>query len=279
MDIDTKTLLEELKQLREQRTPCALCTVVEAQGSAPRRAGAKMIVKLEGANIGTIGGGAIEHKVIEEAIEAIGRGEARLVDHKLTAELGMACGGEMKVFIEPQSYAPRMVIFGGGHVGAAVCDMAASLGYEITVVDARDEWSAPQRFPRAAEVIQGDPIETVAKLRWDPQTFALVMTHSHDIDFEILKELLGFPFGYLGVIASVRKREVFRKELRTLGYSEEQVLSFHSPLGLDIGAVTPAEIAISVLAELVQLRRGRLGSEAVPMSLLSPQVKRKARIE
>ena len=267
--LGTEDVLEALLASRARRIPCALCTVIDSGGSSPRKRGAKMLVCSTTQIVGTIGGGAIEHAVIREATRLMADGAPpEIFEQHLSHDLGMCCGGKMKVFIEPQHYSPRLFLFGAGHVAAPLCDLAASVGFEVTVVDERARWATPERFPRAQSVRAQGPMEVLDSLALSARCFAIIVTHDHGLDQEILAALLGQPLAYLGVIGSVRKRERFKKRLRAQGFDEETLTRFHTPMGLDIGAITPEEIAVSVVAEMIQLRRQGASSGAAAMRAL-----------
>jgi len=233
---------------------CALVTVVATRGSAPREAGARMLVFADGTSVGTVGGGAVEHTAIREAQAAIAAGSPRLFAPDL-GQLGMACGGSMDLFIEPLQRPPRLVIFGAGHVAAAVAPVARLLGFDCAVIDPRDDQATEARFPGCAvRVAEHRP--AAEALATDPDTWILIVTHGHGQDLEVLRALVGREWAWLGVIASRRKIATFRQTLLAEGVPEERLGRISSPVGLDIGAETPAEIAVAIAAEWVQARRG-----------------------
>jgi len=246
-------MYEEIVNLRRQRVSFAVCTVVDTSGSSPRKKGAKMLVRRGGEIVGTIGGGAIEFTIIKEAVEAIDLGQSRLVKRHLTHELAMCCGGGMSVFVEVQSYAPRLYVFGAGHVGAALATFAAGCGFVVCVVDARSELTGALN---GVEVLCGDPVELIEALDFDERgTYVVVVTHDHGLDEELVSAALTRPTKYLGCIGSQRKAQKFRQRLNARGHTEEAIVSMRTPMGLDIGALTPEEIAISTLAEMISVRR------------------------
>ncbi len=251
---------ERVLSLRRSRRRFAICTVVETSGSSPRKSGAKMIVLFEGGQVGTIGGGAIEYEVVAQARQALEAGESRLVRRHLTHELAMCCGGGMSVFVEVQSYDPRLYLFGCGHVGLALGRMAAGCGFEVKAIDPRPEYAEAGRFEGVSgslEVICDDPLEVIEGLAFEAEgTYAVVATHDHGLDEAIVARLLGRELRYLGCIGSERKGLKFRQRLEARGFSAEAVSRMRTPMGLPIGALTPEEIAVSVLAELIAERRG-----------------------
>jgi xanthine dehydrogenase accessory factor len=234
--------------------PCALVTVVETHGSAPRHAGAKMLVGADRTSVGTVGGGALEQAALEAATTAIHGGEPSLIAYKLKPDLGMACGGAASIFVEPLLPASRLYLFGAGHVGAALCPMAAATGFAVTVIDERPGFATPERLPSAAALLYSYDPTSWEGLRFDDQTYCVVVTHGHATDTEVVAALLSREQSYLGMIGSTRKRAAVEQTLRERGLDPQRLAALHTPIGLSIGAETPAEIAVSILAELVQAR-------------------------
>ena len=233
--------------------PVALCTVVGVNGSAPRHSGARMLVDGNGDIIGTVGGGEWERRVILAAVDALEDGQIRRMQAHLTRDLGMCCGGAMDVLIEPLSSVERLHLFGAGHVGGAIAPMARQLGFEVTVYDERDDWLTAERFP-GCTLIEKDPRRASPSL--GSRDYGIIVTHSHQVDQDLLETLVGQPWAYLGMIGSRAKVAKFHIRLKMAGVAEDQLARIHAPIGLDIGAETPAEIAVSVMAELVRVRRG-----------------------
>jgi xanthine dehydrogenase accessory factor len=255
---------EWLTRARRERVAAVLATVVEVTGSAPQVAGAKLLVLGDGRAVGTVGGGAIERCVLEEAKARLSGAApaADLFTINLTRDLGMCCGGEMKIFFERVRGAERLVVFGGGHIGRALAETAARVGFEVTVVDQREEWARAERFPKAAQVVNEEPEVVLPELLIDEATYCVVVTHDHPLDQALVKALLGSRAGFVGLVASRTKRNKFVMRLRAQGMSEERLSRLRSPVGLDLGAVTPEEIALSITAELVAVRRGVLPADA-----------------
>ena len=233
----------------------ALCTVVRVEGSAPRHGGARMVVWPDERFVGSIGGGALEHHVLAEARAALREGAPRLVSLHLTRDLGMCCGGATEVYVEPVSPVERLVIYGAGHVAKPTADMAAQLGFEVTVVDDRDDWNTPERFPRATRVV-ADPRAHARALATGAHTWVLVTTHAHALDQDLVELLLPRPLAWIGLIGSRTKATRFFLRLRAAGMDETLFARLRVPVGLDLGAETPEEIAVSIVGELVQVRRG-----------------------
>lgn len=245
-----------MAELERSGQAFALITVVDTEGSSPRHVGAKMVVTAD-TTYATIGGGTVEKETIEAAREALASGEPRLLEFTLTPETtGMACGGAMKIFLDPVNVAPTLYIFGAGHVGHAVADFAAKTGFRVVVVDSRPEWATAERFPGAAEILTGDCVETAQNLPSGPNDYIVILTHSHALDQEVLAAVLEKEYRYMGLICSKKKRVVIFNNLESAGQSRDLLERVHSPIGLEINAETPEEIAISILAELILVRRG-----------------------
>lgn len=247
---------QTLGRWRAEGRRFALLTVVETRGFTPRKAGAHMLLAAGGETSGTVGGGAIEHEVLREARALLEGGSVpAVVRRHLTQELGMCCGGEMTVFIEAIDVAPRLCVFGAGYLAKPLAAIAAGCGFRVTVVDERPEWASPERFP-GAEVRCRAPVEFLRALELDPGDYAVVATHDHALDQRLVQELLRRPLKFIGMIGSVPKQRKFALRLRARGFGDEQIARLHTPLGVSIGANTPEEIAVSVMAELIAVRRG-----------------------
>jgi xanthine dehydrogenase accessory factor len=243
----------------------ALVTVVGVDGSAPRAAGARMVVYEDGDLVGTVGGGAFEHRLRAEAAAAITDGHPRRVRVHLTRELGMCCGGAMDAFVEPLTPAEPLVIYGAGHVGRAVARLAAPLGFQVTLVDDRPDWLEAPGLPEGVRCVGRDPRRAVGATARGPRACHLIVTHDHALDQELVEALIGEDLRWLGMIGSKTKVNRFHLRLRAAGVSAEALRRLRAPVGLDLGAETPEEIALSVCAELVALRRGKVG----PVALLA----------
>lgn len=237
----------------------ALVEVVGVEGSAPRSAGARMLVWKDGRQLGTIGGGNLEYRAVALAKEALQDGRPRRMQVHLSRDLGMCCGGAMELYVEPQKPREKLILYGAGHVGKPVAALANTLGFEVTVVDEREEWNTPERFPDGHRVV-GDARAHARQLVVDDRTFLLLITHEHALDQDLLEILLPHSWAYLGLIGSRAKVARFFLRLRAAGVEEQAFSRIHAPVGLDIGAITPEEIAVSIAAELVRVRRGHQDS-------------------
>ena len=258
-----------LVQVRAARLPAVLATVVEATGSTPQEPGAKLLVLADGQQAGTIGGGAIEHRVLAEARALLTTGAGapatRLVAVNLTTELGMCCGGTMSVFLERVAMPARLVVLGAGHIALPLARFAADVGFATLVVDGREAWADPARFPAGTRVLCDEPEAVVHELDLDADTAVVVVTHHHPLDQALVRALATSRAGFFGLVGSESKRNKFVMRLRAQGLGDEALARLRSPLGVAIGAVTPEEIALSIMAELVAWRRGAPIDDGVPV--------------
>jgi len=254
-------------QVRAARVPAVLATVVEATGSTPQDPGARLLVLADGQQSGTVGGGALEHRVLAEAAALLaGDGPTtRLVAVNLTTELGMCCGGTMSVFLEKVAMPARLVVLGAGHIALPLARFAADVGFETLVVDGREAWADPARFPAGTRVLCDEPEAVVHELDLDADTAVVVVTHHHPLDQALVRALATSRAGFFGLVGSESKRNKFVMRLRAQGLSDESLARLRSPLGVAIGAVTPEEIALSITAELVAWRRGAPIDDGVPV--------------
>jgi xanthine dehydrogenase accessory factor len=251
----------EIADLLERHKAVALATVVRASGSTPRAAGARMIVLPDGSIRHSIGGGRFEALVVEEALRLLREGGApALKTYPFRPEgpgsFGSVCGGEADVFIEVVRRAPRLVIVGGGHCGMALARMAPLVDFRVWVIEDRPEFARPERFEgmRVERVLcAGEGFGDLPAL--EPDDFVVLVSRGHDTDRMALGRLLNRPLRYLGMIGSRRRVETVFGELRAAGAGEEALKRVRAPIGLEIGAETPEEIAVSILAEIVRIRR------------------------
>jgi xanthine dehydrogenase accessory factor len=243
-------------------------TVVCARGSTPQRAGAKMLVFPDGRTIGTIGGGCYENDAFWKAREAIATGKHQLVHYELNddfaQENGLVCGGQMDVHIDPLEPTPHLYIVGAGHVGWHLGRLAADAGYRVHVVDDREKFANTERFPAAEEVVAESIPDWLHRANVPASSFVVVVTRGHTHDLEAMRSLAARDLRYLGLIGSRAKVRRIYDRLLAEGMPAECLERVHAPIGFDIGAVTPAEIAISIIAELVAVRRG---AETVALSM------------
>ncbi|MEO5617715.1 MAG: XdhC family protein [Candidatus Eisenbacteria bacterium] len=244
-----------LARWREERRRFVMATVTDSRGFTPRKAGAHMLIAAQGETVGTIGGGAIEQEVLNQAAALLESGGSVTLKRHLTQELGMCCGGEMAVFLEVLEPAPRLMLFGAGYIAAALSGLAGTCGFEVTVVDERAAWADAGRLP-GARVHVRDPDAWLRAHETCADDFAVVATHDHALDQRLVQTLLRRPLRFLGMIGSIPKQRKFALRLRARGFSDVEIARLHTPLGISIGADTPEEIAVSVMAELIAVRRG-----------------------
>lgn len=250
--------IAELDELRRAGVPAVLVTVVECSGSTPREVGARMVVRDGGRPVGTIGGGQLERVAIEEALRCLAERRSRLVRYPLGPAVGQCCGGVVDVFMDVINTGPKLYVFGAGHVGQALCRVLAGTPFELHLIDEREEWLAAAELPASVTRHTAGWDMFVREAQWSAEsTYAVVMSHSHDLDEEILRELAPKPTRYLGLIGSATKWARFQKRLAARGVGEELLARVRCPIGLDLGGKAPQEVAISAAAELLKVHHGR----------------------
>ncbi len=244
-------------ELESESKPFALLTIISENGSAPRMIGAKMIVQQDGSMIGTIGGGRLEKQAVEDALGAISEGTSVLKKYKLTPEkggLGMLCGGEVEVFIDVSRPSPSLLILGGGHIAQELHYFAPRLGFRVIVVDNRPEFATKERFPNAFKVIKAEYNDEELRNLAGKNSHVVIVTHGHLGDKEALKNMLNSNPAYIGMIGSRTKVGKIMELLEAEGVPRNKLSRVYSPIGLDIGSDTPAEIALSILSEIVAVK-------------------------
>ncbi|MCP4675073.1 MAG: xanthine dehydrogenase accessory protein XdhC [Deltaproteobacteria bacterium] len=246
-------IFEEIIEQRRIGNPMVLATVVETTGSTPRGAGAKMLVRHDGTIVGTIGGGVIEKTVVDESKRLLGTSCTKLLSHDLR-DIGMICGGDMSVLLEALNPAPALIVFGAGHIGKVLTQIAGLLGFRITVADNRPDFANKENLPWVNETISSEYADTLDSLSFDDNTYIVILTHKHVHDYRVLEACIQKKHRYIGMIGSRKKVADSLDKLRSKGIDEELIESVHSPVGIDIGGKTPAEIAVSIAAELVSVR-------------------------
>lgn len=256
-----------LAELEKNNRPGALCTIVSSRGSTPRHTGSKMLVYPDGSFTGTVGGGEMENRVIAEAQQALRTGQARLVEYNMSdpgrGDPGV-CGGQLEIFIEPILSRATVVVVGAGHVGQAVAHLAKWLGFYVIVSDDRPEFATAEQVPEADELIPGELADLPKAVEITPWTYVVLTTRGVPVDVGGLPALLETPAAYIGVIGSRRRWETTRQELADKGVAPEKLDRVRSPMGLELNAETPNEIAVSILAEIILQQRGGSGE---PMSV------------
>ena len=243
----------------------ALVTIIGSTGSTPQRVGAKMLVYADGRTVGTIGGGCYEDDAFWKAREAIKQRAPKTVKYELNddfaEESGLVCGGQMDVFIEPVEASPDVYIFGAGHVGQSLGRMAHDAGFRVHVVDDREKFANAERFAPGIDVIVHDVPEWLATHPLPPTAYAVIVTRGHRHDLEALRALAPSNVRYVGLIGSRAKVKRIYDVLVEEGMAAEALKRVHAPIGLDIGAVTPQEIAVSILAELIAVKHGKVAAD------------------
>jgi xanthine dehydrogenase accessory factor len=251
-----------LSDALERGEEVALVTIVAATGSTPQRVGAKMLVFPDGRTVGTIGGGCYENDAFWKAREAIKARRPLNVKYELNddfaQETGLVCGGQMEVFIEPVEASPDVYVFGAGHVGYWVARMAHDVGFRVHVVDDREKFANTERFGDGIDVIVEDIPQWIANHPLPPTAYGVIVTRGHTHDLDALRGLTAHPLRYLGLIGSKAKVRRIFDELLAQGAPDESLKGVHAPIGLDIGAITPQEIAVSIVAELIAAKHGKI---------------------
>lgn len=249
-----KNIYFKIQEAKKNNEQIAICTIVNTKGSTPRKVGAKMIVYANGKIYGTIGGGELEKTVIKDALNKISHGEAQFFRHDLLHHHNMCCGGTVDIFIEPIMKNCKLYIFGAGHTGQALARLANNLDFEIFMIDERAEYINDCKLPEVNKLTL-DYLQSLKILPFDENTYVCVMTHNHKTDREILAYCIKQSYAYLGMIGSRRKVEVTKKMFTEAGFVAEEILNkVDMPMGVDIGAEGPEEIALSILAKLVSVK-------------------------
>lgn len=257
------TIYEAVAEAVRKREAVALATIVQTRGSTPRQVGTKMLIRLDGSTMGTIGGGALETAIIDAAKEALAEGKPRLVHYGLRADqhaedLGV-CGGDLDVFIDVIAPQLTLLLIGAGHVAVPLAKLAHLVGFRTVVFDDRADYANRDRFPQAEEIWVKDFETGLGALNITPHTWIVIATRSHESDAAALRAVVQSPAAYIGLLGSRRKVSLIFKTLREQGIGEDQLTRVYAPVGLDLGAETPEEIAISIMAEIIMLRQGGKG--------------------
>jgi len=254
-------IFEKTVELKRTGKPFALAIVIKTQGSAPRRAGAKMIVQKDGMTFGTMGGGDLEKRIIEEALEVIKEGNPKLTSFILDPEKGkldMMCGGEVEVYIEPILPDDKLIIFGAGHITRSLAPLLQRSGFLVSVIDDSPELLQKDMFPEIENLILTNMEQFARDLPPDSRTYIVLLSRGFSKDKEILNQLIQKDFKYIGMIGSMKKISTMKEDLQKMGVPKEAFLKLYAPIGLDIGGETPEEIAISIAAEIIAVKKGKL---------------------
>lgn len=250
-------LYRTLTDVKDQGKQAALAIVVRTKGSTPRKTGAKMIIIGDGSTHGTLGGGGLEHKVIEESLKALKEGNPKLIALTLEGNLDMKCGGEMEVYIEPVTQPQKLVIFGSGHITGALAPLMQSLGFVVTVVDHDSKALEEGDTGDSGELVSEQMKSSAEGLASDPNTYIVILTRGYSGDMAVLEQTIAKDFRYVGMVGSAKKIETMKGELSSKGVGKELFSKLSAPIGLDIGAETPGEIALSIAAEIISVKQGK----------------------
>jgi len=252
-----KSIYQALAEIEENHLSAALCTVIRSEGSTPRHVGSKMLVYPDGRFMGTVGGGELESRVIKAAIESMSDRKSKTLEYTMAdpsrGDPGV-CGGQVEVFVEPILTTPTIVVIGGGHVGKAVVQLAKWLGFHVVVSDDRPEFSNPESVPGADAYYPVPMADLTGQLQVTRQTYLVVTSRGSSVDVQGLPSLLDSEAAYIGVIGSKRRWATTVQALKKNGVADEKIQRVHSPMGLELQAETPEEIAVSILAEILMLR-------------------------
>jgi xanthine dehydrogenase accessory factor len=255
-----REVLEAALRAEASGAPAAMVTVVSTEGSTPQKAGARMLVRGDGTIVGTIGGGCLEAEMTWRAREAIAARRAKLVAYDLTPDQagddGLVCGGRMQVFIEPIEGTPCLCLFGAGHVAQPLARMAKACGFRVEIADDRIKFANAERFPDADRIVVDDVAAAAERMTLGPNSYAVIVTRGHKGDGEALRAVIGRGIRFVGLLGSRPKVVHIFAALKDEGMSAETLARVHAPIGLSIGAVSPEEIAVSILAEMIAVRRG-----------------------
>ena len=269
-------VFEELVRLRNLGQKCALATIVEVRGSIPSYESAKLLVREDGSMAGTIGGGCVEAEVWTAAREVLDTEKPRRLTFNLGQDAaydnGLICGGQLEVFVEPVLPVPHAFIFGAGHISKSLSKVATLAGFATVVVDNRESFANRERFPEAQDVHAEEYEELFPKLAINENSYLIIVTRGHRDDMRVLKLAIATPARYIAMIGSKRKVLNVVRELEKEGIPRAAFERIHAPMGLDIGAISPEEIAVSVTAEMIAVRRNAPSNwRSLSLSLFADQ--------
>ena len=255
-------VFEEITRLRKAGIKGALATIVNVRGSIPSFESAKLLIREDGSIVGTVGGGCVEAEVWAVAREVMQEEKSRKLTFSLnndpSYDTGLLCGGTLEIFVEPILPTPYLYIFGAGHVSLSLSKVATVAGFSTIIIDDRDTYANRERFPEAVEIYADEYEKVFERLLPNSSSYFIVVTRGHRDDMRVLRWAVGMAARYVGMIGSKRKVIEIVKFLEGEGIPASQLARVHAPIGLEIGAVTPEEIAISVVAEMIAVRRNAL---------------------
>jgi xanthine dehydrogenase accessory factor len=250
-------IYKNVANLDESGEGGVLCTIIKSSGSTPRHQGSKILVYPDGKFIGSVGGGEIESRIIAEALQAYESGKSKILNYSLVkpqeGDPGI-CGGQVEVYVEPILPKPKLIIIGAGHVGKALAHLGRWLDFNVLLSDDRPEFCNPEMVPEANGYYPIEMAEIPTRIKINPQTYIVLTTRGSKIDVDGLEPLLETKAGYIGIIGSKRRWALTRKTLIERGVAEEKLNRVHSPIGLDLNAETPEQIAVSIIAEIMMLQ-------------------------
>jgi xanthine dehydrogenase accessory factor len=252
-------IYDEIVRLRKLGQKCALATIVQVRGSIPSYESAKLLVREDGSIMGTVGGGCVEAEVWNAAREVIDTEKPKHLTFSLGQDAaydnGLICGGQLNIFVEPVIPQPRAYIFGGGHVSKSISKVATLAGFATVIIDDREAFANKERFPEAEETYAEEYESVFAKLEVTSSSYLIIVTRGHRDDMRVLRWAVGTPARYISMIGSKRKTISVIHELEKEGFDRAMFEKIFAPMGLEIGAESPEEIAISVVAEMIAMRR------------------------
>jgi xanthine dehydrogenase accessory factor len=269
-------VFEEVVRVRRAGRKAALATIVHSDGSIPSYESSRLLIRDDGSIVGTVGGGCVEAEVWAAAQEVMREERPRKLTFHLNNEAGyehgLICGGTLEIFLEPILPQPVCYIFGGGHISRSLSKVAAVAGFSTVIVDDRPAFASRERFPEASEVIAEEFEAACAHIQTNESAFILIVTRGHKDDMRVLRWAVGVPSRYIGMIGSKRKVFAVFRALEKEGIPAERFAEVHAPVGLDIGALTPEEIAVSIVAEMIAVRRHAEGFPSKSASQMYQQL-------
>lgn len=250
-------MFEKIPEILKGNKKAAICIITDTKGSTPRKIGSKMIVFEDKTILGTIGGGDIEHYIISKAIEIIKEGKPQLMSHKLQADFKMACGGKVDIYIEPLVSKTKLYIFGAGHVGKILANFAIKTDFDVVVIDERngifDNWNK-EKYTLINENFK----EAFKNLTFDEKSYICAISHTHAYDKQIIAYCGKQKFAYLGMLGSSRKVSKITKEfLENNTLTQQEIEQINMPMGLPMSCETPEEIAVSIIAKLIDVKNNK----------------------
>jgi xanthine dehydrogenase accessory factor len=249
----------KINELLKQQTQAAIATIVNATEGTPRKLGAKMLVMSDSSILGTVGGGLFEKQIIDEGLKVIETGEPLILNKDLSIApggIGAVCGGQISIFIEPIIKKSKMFIFGAGHVGKAIAELAQHMDFSLNVIDERTDWANKENYPMDICLWTGNEFDSAEQIPSDSKSFIIILTRSWKLDEGILKRVLRKEHAYIGVIGSKKKIKTHYDNLTTEGFKDEDFNKVYAPIGLPMGAYSPHEIAVSILGEIIAVQKG-----------------------